>query len=163
MQKIFDFLYKLNNECDITDDFIIEVYGEILNIKEREKSSIFISTLFTYLIMKRRDSEMIIKLLNKSFEKDSFKPFHYIISPKKTPVISLAGSGKKGIKTINVSTTSAIIAVSLGANILKSCSSATSSLTGSFDLMELLGINTNLTIEDTIQLLDKTRIWTIQN
>ena len=42
----------------------------------------------------------------------------------KYPVISLSGSGKKGIKTINISTASAIVVVSLGANILKPCSTA---------------------------------------
>lgn len=74
----------------------------------------------------------------------------------KYPVISLSGSGKKGIKTINISTTSAIVAVSLGANVIKPCSIATSSMSGSYDFLEMIGVNTNLNIEGTQRLLKQT-------
>lgn len=163
MKKILEFLYRINNECEITDDFIIEAYEEILNINDKEKSNIFISILFTYMILKRKDINIITRMLDKSFEKDNFKPFQIDIPKKSTPIISISGSGKKGIKTINVSTTSSIIATSLGANIIKPCSTSTSSLTGSFDLLEMLGINTNLSVDDTKMLLDKTRIWSFRN
>lgn len=163
MEKILEFLYRVNNECEIKEKFILEVYEEILNINDKEKSNVFISTLFIYMVLKRKDINIISKMLDKSFEKDKFKPFQIDICKKDIPIISISGSGKKGIKTINVSTASSIIATSLGANVIKPCSSSTSSLTGSFDLLEMLGVNTNLSIDDTKMLLDKTRIWTFRN
>ena len=157
MQKILDFLYLMNLNCDIPDELILNVYSEILNINDKKKSNIFLSTLFTYLILKKKNSSLITNLLRESFKKDNFIPFKETININKDyPIISLSGSGKKGIKTINISTTSAIVATSLGANIIKPCSMATSSMSGSYDFLETIGINTSLSIEKTKKLLEST-------
>lgn len=157
MKYILEFLYMMNLNLEISDDLIIKAYQEILKIKNKEKSNIFISTLFTYLMLKKKNSELISKLLNESFKKDNFIPYSEELNIKnKNPIILLAGSGKKGIKTINVSTTSAIVAVSLGANIIKPCSKATSSMSGSFDFLNMVGVNTQLNFEDTKKILDET-------
>lgn len=157
MESILKFLYLMNLNYNISDKMILEAYKEILKIKDKEKSNIFISTLFTYLMLRRKDSQLITKLLEVSFEQDEFTPFKEKIKiSSKYPVISLSGSGKKGIKTINVSTTSAIVAVALGANIIKPCSVATSSMSGSYDFLEMIGVNTNLSLEDTKRLLSQT-------
>lgn len=157
MKNILKFLYLMNLDYNISDELILETYREVLQIKNKEKSNIFISTLFTYLMLKRKDSKLITKLLEISFQKDKFIPFkeEFKINSK-YPIISLSGSGKKGIKTINVSTTSAIVAVSLGANIMKPCSTATSSMSGSYDFLNMIGVNTDLSIEDTKRLLNQT-------
>lgn len=158
MNSILEFLYRMNLNFEISDDLIIRAYQEILEIKDKEKSNIFISTLFTYLMINKKNSRLIAKLLEKSFEKDRFIPYCENLNAKnKNPIILLAGSGKKGIKTINISTTSAIVAISLGANIIKPCSKATSSMSGSFDFLNMVGVNTQLNIEDTKKLFDETR------
>ena len=157
MKSILEFLYMMNLNLEISDDLIIKAYQEILEIKSKEKSNIFISTLFTYLMLKKKNSEVISKLLDESFKKDNFIPYHEKINNKnKKPIILLAGSGKKGIKTINISTTSAIVAISLGANIMKPCSMATSSMSGSFDFLNMVGVNTQLSIEDSKKILNET-------
>jgi anthranilate phosphoribosyltransferase len=51
----------------------------------------------------------------------------------------VAGSGKKGVKTINISTPATIVAASCGTQIVKPCSRSTSSLTGSSDFFTYLG------------------------
>lgn len=158
MKHILEFLYMMNLNLEISDELILEAYQEILNIKDKEKSNIFISTLFTYLMLKKKNIKLIVKLLEKSFEKDKFIPYHEKLNTKnKNPIILLAGSGKKGIKTINISTTSAIVAISLGANIIKPCSMATSSMSGSFDFLNMVGVNTQLSIEETKKIFDETR------
>lgn len=157
MKNIFKFLYMMNLNFEISDDLIIKAYQEILEIKDKKKSNIFISTLFTYLMLKKRNSEIISKLLEESFKKDNFIPYNEKLNLKnKTPIVLLAGSGKKGIKTINISTTSAIVAISLGASIMKPCSMATSSMSGSFDFLNMVGVNTKLSIDDTKKMLNKT-------
>lgn len=157
MENILEFLYQMNANCDISEELILEAYKEILKTKDKEKSNIFISTFFTYLMLKKKDSQLITKLLRISFEEDKFIPFNEKIEiDRKYPVISLSGSGKKGIKTINISTTSAIVAVSLGANIIKPCSTATSSRSGSYDFLEMIGVNTRLNVDETKNLLNRT-------
>lgn len=157
MNKILKFLYELNADDYISDETILEAYDEILEMKDKEKSNICISTLFTYLMLKRKDPQLITKLLKMSFKRDKLIPFYEKMkNTSKYPVISLSGSGKKGIKTINISTASAIVAVSLGANILKPCSTATSSQSGSYDFLNMVGVNTDVNIENTKKLLNKT-------
>lgn len=55
------------------------------------------------------------------------------------PIIGCTGSGKKGTKTVNITTPSMIVAAAAGANVVKSGSRSTSSLTGSSDVLELSG------------------------
>lgn len=55
-------------------------------------------------------------------------------------VVLVAGSGKKGVRTLNVSTPAALVAAAAGAKVIKVGSSATSSALGSRDLASALGI-----------------------
>ena len=156
MENILEFLYQLNAEIHISDKIIFDAYAEILTLSDKEKSNIFISILFTYLLINRKDPNIIAELLKISFRKDNFTPYSKTCKIKSdTPVILSAGSGKKGIKTINISTVSAIVATSLGAKILKPCSMATSSKSGSYDFLNMIGINTEINYDKTIELLNK--------
>lgn len=56
------------------------------------------------------------------------------------PVLLLAGSGKKGVRTLNVSTPAALVAAAAGAYVIKVGSAATSSALGSRDLVRALGL-----------------------
>lgn len=73
------------------------------------------------------------------------------------PTIIVAGSGKKGIKSFNVSTIAAIVAAAGGASIVKIGSRATSSLMGSRDLAEALGLAQSTTRTDILDSLGRSR------
>jgi anthranilate phosphoribosyltransferase len=77
-------------------------------------------------------------------------------SKANTTVLECTGSGKKPVKTVNISTPAIITAVSCGATIIKKGSHATSSLLGSADLMEQIGFVIPKTINEQIKLLEKT-------
>jgi len=62
------------------------------------------------------------------------------ISGGDRPVVVLAGSGKKGFHTFNVSTPAALVAAAAGAKVIKVGSAATSSTLGSRDLVRALGL-----------------------
>lgn len=68
-----------------------------------------------------------------------------IVLPTKHKVLDIVGTGGDGANTINISTGSAILAASCGVKIVKHGNRAVSSLAGSADVLEALGV----TIEST--------------
>ncbi len=88
---------------------------------------------------------------DQCFEKDKIA----LSARNNKNVVSVAGSGKKGIKTINISTPSAIVAASLGAQVVKHSSRATSSLSGSSDFFTEVG-GQILDTAETVRVFDKT-------
>lgn len=58
-----------------------------------------------------------------------------------TPVLGVAGSGKKSIRTANLSTAACFMAASVGCRIIKSVSAATASVAGSADTLDALGVH----------------------
>lgn len=60
--------------------------------------------------------------------------------PNGKRIVGLAGSGKKGVKTVNITTPAMILATAMGTYCAKAGSRSTSSLMGSVDLLEELGV-----------------------
>lgn len=68
------------------------------------------------------------------------------------------GTGGDGTHTINISTTSAIVAASLGIKMAKHGNRSVSSKSGSADVLGQLGINLNMSPEAAKHCLDKTNL-----
>ena len=68
------------------------------------------------------------------------------------------GTGGDGTHTINISTTSAIVAASLGIKMAKHGNRSVSSKSGSADVLGQLGINLNMTPEQAKTSLDETNL-----
>lgn len=64
-----------------------------------------------------------------------------------SPVLDIVGTGGDGANTVNISTGAAILAASCGVKVAKHGNRAVSSLTGSADVLEALGINIQLPAE----------------
>jgi anthranilate phosphoribosyltransferase len=75
----------------------------------------------------------------------------------KTPsgTIDIVGTGGDGSNSFNISTVSAIVAASCGVTVAKHGNRAASSLCGSADVLEELGVNINLSPEKAGQILEK--------
>lgn len=94
-----------------------------------------------------------IAIIESAFSLDDFDIKKKLnIGKNKVKVISLSGSGKKEIKLLNISSMAAIITAAvgktIGENIVveKTISRATSSVTGSSDIFEFLGVNLGMPI-----------------
>lgn len=66
------------------------------------------------------------------------------VGETRVPIISVAGSGKKGVKTFNISSAACMVAAAAGCIIAKPISRATSSLTGSSDILSACGANIHI-------------------
>jgi len=77
--------------------------------------------------------------------------------PEGKRIVGLAGSGKKGVKTVNVTTPAMIVATAMGTYCAKAGSRSTSSLMGSVDLIEELGIKVPKTFDQQEALFSATR------
>lgn len=67
----------------------------------------------------------------------------------KENLVDVVGTGGDGYNTINISTTSAIVAATAGYKVAKHGSRSVSSKSGSFDLLESFGVNIELSPEKT--------------
>ncbi len=77
--------------------------------------------------------------------------------PLSTPhkILDIVGTGGDGANTVNISTGSALLAASCGIKVLKHGNRAVSSMAGSADVLEALGVVIDLTPENIAQGLDE--------
>ncbi len=153
----FESMYKLNLGLSLDEYETYEAMHNILNIHDKEKRSVLMTMLLNGIMIKNPTISEVRGLLKASLELDNMltRKKYKIKLPKNNILIGLCGSGKKGIKTINISTPAAIIAATNGAYIVKACSSSTSSKTGSSDFLSLLGIDINLNMKKKEVILKK--------
>ena len=70
------------------------------------------------------------------------------------PVMEIVGTGGDNARSFNISTTSALIAASGGVKVAKHGNRAASSLSGTADCLEALGVNINQDPEKAVELLN---------
>lgn len=73
----------------------------------------------------------------------------------KSHLVDTCGTGGDGIQTFNVSTVSAFVAAAAGAKVAKHGGRSASSRCGSADVLEVLGVNVNLTPEQVAKCVNE--------
>ncbi len=70
-------------------------------------------------------------------------------------MLDICGTGGDGAKTINISTGAAVLAAASGVQVCKFGNRSASSLCGSADVLEALGVNINLSSEQIVECLEQ--------
>ncbi|MNM49215.1 Anthranilate phosphoribosyltransferase [compost metagenome] len=154
--SIIEVLYRLNVNRNIEPELLADAFKSLLNIPNEGMRDILLNTFLTGIMIKGPEEKEIVTLLKVAFSLDHFDPLLTPAANKLPPgklAVATVGSGKKGIKTINISTSSALVAASLGAHIIKPGSFSVSSVTGSADFMYYIGANFNLTRDRAVEVL----------
>ena len=77
------------------------------------------------------------------------------VTPERSPVVDIVGTGGDGAGTFNISTAAAIVAAAAGAAVAKHGNRAASSAAGSADVLEELGIGLEQTPERIARSIDE--------
>ena len=146
---VSEVLYRLNVNSEIEVKLLDRAFDLILSKPKSPVRDIQLGSILVGIISKGPKTEEVASLLRSAFKLDNFNPNnkHEIILPEGELLVGAIGSGKKGVKTMNISTPALITAASLGVYTVKIASSATSSLTGSSDFLRAVGMNLDLPVE----------------
>jgi anthranilate phosphoribosyltransferase len=106
-----------------------------------------LGSLMTAVMMRGPLAEDVVSALTGALGVDHREPAETIGGGDR-PVVLVAGSGKKGLRTVNVSTPAALVAAAAGARVIKIGSAATSSAVGSRDLVRALGLRERSTADE---------------
>lgn len=154
---IIEAIYKLNIGFSLSEQESYDAMLSILAIRDPLERSTFLGIILNGIMSKRPDVDEVVGLLKATLTLDNLDWENIRqIEIAGEIVIGLAGSGKKGIKSNNISTCASFVAAAAGAFIIKPCSRSTSSLTGSADFVEKLGIKLKIDSEKTEQILKTT-------
>lgn len=166
-ESIVEVFYRLNVKSEITTSHLKSAFRDILCDVDLSVRDVLLGAFLTSIMVKGAKLDEVVELLITAFELDNYSPMKSIElkTSSSRRLVGIAGSGKKGIKTINISTPSAILAASLGAFVAKSGSFSTSSITGSADFMHSVGVNINSSVEAMIDVLKITGLgfFSIEN
>ncbi len=136
---------KVADRMDLTFDEMNDVMNEIM---EGKASDIQISSLLTALTVKH---ETVAEIAGAA---DSMRD-HALTFKTGEPVLEIVGTGGDHANTFNISTTSSLVVAAAGTPVAKHGNRAASSKSGAADVLEALGVNINVTPEQSEAILNK--------
>ena len=135
------YLHRLNAGQDLTYEEARSYMSMVLAIDDGRQRSAQLGVLLNGMMAKRPTVEEATGVIDAALELDGHhpaaRPAHPFTGER---VVGMAGSGKKGVKTPNISTPAAIVAAAAGVKVAKCASAATSSAAGSADTLKNLGV-----------------------
>lgn len=141
-----DILAKVTNKETLTPEEISEFITAVAN---DEVTDVQIAGFQVGLLMKGTNVEELAAFANAM--RENCVPIKVNIQDE---MMDTCGTGG-GLSTFNISTATALVAAAAGIPIAKHGSRSISSLSGSADVLEALGVNINLNSEQAAELIEK--------
>src|SRR3989344_1468445 len=140
--------YLLNNLVNRNDLTMSESCNLLEGIIKGSIAPVQTAAILTALRMKGESPDEIVGLV-RAMRKNMIKV------KARGLVIDTCGTGGDGKGTINISTATAFVVSGAGVKVAKHGNRAATSLCGSADVLEALGVNINLTPRQAEKLLNK--------
>lgn len=147
---IKDAIIKLVNKGDLTYD---EAKQVMLEIMKGENTATQNAAFLAALSTKSTKAETIDEISGCA------EAMRSLATPVPHPgmkVMEIVGTDGDGAHSFNISTTSAFVVAAAGVKVAKHGNRAASSLCGTADCLEALGVNINQTPEKALEMLEKT-------
>lgn len=146
MQEIKGYIRKLEKGCDLSSGEAENALDEILSTAEDGEIEAFLLALKA----KGEKPEEIT-----GFVKGMKKAANTIQPDVPFRLVDIVGTGGDGLNTINVSTAAAIVTAAAGVPVAKHGNRAATSMTGSSDVLEALGIKVDLAPEQVRKTIER--------
>jgi anthranilate phosphoribosyltransferase len=156
---VSEVLYRINLQSEIDVPLLREAFLSVLKDQEGDSRDVQLGAILTGLMARGPTLEETCALIEASFTLDNFDYANKVAVELEsgTKLVAAVGSGKKGVKTMNISTPALIVSSVAGAYTCKPVSSGTSSMSGSSDFLSELGVNLGLSTLEMVDVLKKTR------
>jgi len=148
-------IVRLSAGRSVSKGLLKKSMKEILPMKEDTIRTALLSGLLNGLMTRGPTKNEITPLIESIFEYCEYQPFSTKSESHGKKIIGVMGSGKKGHKTLNISSASSVLAAGIGSLVVKPVSSSTSSVTGSSDFFEICGVNTCLEPKEAADVLSQ--------
>lgn len=143
-----DSIQKLIHKQNLDASLCQAVMQELL---DEETNQLQIAAFLVLLRAKPETTEELVAIVNSLRQKMISVPTHH-------RVLDIVGTGGDHANTVNISTGSAILAASCGVKVAKHGNRAVSSLTGTADVLEALGLKIELSPEKVSYCIDEVGI-----
>ncbi|MGW3060605.1 hypothetical protein ACWC98_32390 [Streptomyces goshikiensis] len=133
-------LHKINSRDAIDSSEVFDGVLAVLALPAGRTRDVMLGSILTGLLLRGPRIGEVEAAVRAAVHLDRASwSFH--LPPNGLHVVGYTGSGKKGLKTINISSAAALVAATGGAHIAKLGSRSASSKTGSRDFIDLVGAN----------------------
>ena len=146
MQEIKAYIKKLEEGCDLSSEEAEAALGDILSTAEDDEIGAFLLALKA----KGEKPQEIV-----GFVRGMKKAGNTIRPNMPFRIVDTCGTGGDGLNTINVSTAAAIVTAAAGVPVAKHGNRAATSMTGSSDVLEALGIKVDLSPEQVRKTIER--------
>jgi anthranilate phosphoribosyltransferase len=156
-ESVLELMYRLTTQSPLDQYLVRAGFAEIVRIREDRIRDALVGSVLTGLLARGASADEVVPLLEVVADLDNLsiadRPLVTVDGPHRVVVVQ--GSGKKGIKTVNISTPSCILAAAAGAPVVKVGSRGTGSLTGASDFLGAVGFNPDVRVRSTIEMLER--------
>ena len=136
--EIAEVFYRLNIGASLEEVMIVRAFELILSNLQVKARDAQLGAFLTGMMVKKPTVREIVTLIRTALNIDGVTRYKPTL-PIGKKLVGVAGSGKKGWKTFNISTPACFVACTAGAYVAKPGSAATSSISGSRDILNVVG------------------------
>src|SRR4030042_4477023 len=153
MEKIREALDKLVKGKNLTRNESFSIFKSLIDGRYGELNDIYLGSFLASMQTKNPTKEEIAGLMDVVLKYDRIP-----LKIDNMRFCGIVGSGRDTIKTINISTAAAIVASGLGVKVVKNGCRSESSVSGTTDVLEELGVNVHAKPVDMTKSLEKNNI-----